>query len=305
MTIRSVAVIGLGAIGAPIARRIQDAGFELIVCERSAEIAAMFEARGARVAPTPASCADADVVLILVATPDQVWEVILGEQGILSGITPRKTPILTVMSTVSAEVIEDIAEQLRPAGVRIIDAPVSGGVRGAEQGALTMLTGGDEHDIETVEPVLGTLAKQRIHCGRLGTAQTMKIVNNILGVSVTVIAGEAYRLAIERGLDPARVSHVFEACSGRNSRSKDPAGPKMGYSELVQDRRAYAGVSAIMRKDLTLAVEMASHAKGRYPAVRGIKALVDSLGDETFDHWRRIADLPPIAADSFTEPTIE
>ncbi|MFM0222972.1 NAD(P)-dependent oxidoreductase [Paraburkholderia dipogonis] len=293
MTVRSVAVIGLGAMGAPIAHRVQDAGFELIVCERNPDVVALFAGTGARVAPVPEACANADAVLILVATPDQVWEVIMGEDGILSGVTAQRSPILTVMSTVSAEVIEDIAEQLRPAGVRIIDAPISGGVRGAEQGTLTILTGGDERDIKAVEPVLEKLGSQRIHCGRLGTAQTMKIVNNIIGVSVTVIAGEAYRLAMERGLDPVLVSHALEACSGRNARSKDPAGPQVGYSEWVQDRKSYAGVGAIMRKDLTLAVEMASHAKGRYPAVRAMKSLIDSLGDETFDHWRRIAGLPP------------
>jgi 3-hydroxyisobutyrate dehydrogenase len=293
MMIRSVAVIGIGAMGAPMARRVQAAGFELAVCDRNEAAAAEFARRGARVAPEPADCTNADVILILVATPDQVWEVIMGERGILAGVTAQRTPILVVMSTVSAEVIEDISLQLRPSKLRIIDAPISGGVRGAEQGTLTILTGGNEQDIEAVQPVFQNLGTQQIHCGELGAAQTMKIVNNILGVSVTVIAGEAYRLAIERGLDPARVSRVLEACSGRSARSKDPAGPQAGYAELASDRASFAAVSAIMRKDLSLASDMASHAKGKYPAVNGLKTLIDSLGDETFDHWRRIAEVRP------------
>ncbi|MGE8163759.1 NAD(P)-dependent oxidoreductase [Paraburkholderia sp. NPDC080076] len=292
MMIRSVAVIGIGAMGAPMARRVQAAGFELIVCDRNEAATAEFAERGVRVASAPADCANADVILVLVATPDQVWEVILGERGILAGVTAQQSPVLAVMSTVSAEVIEDISLQLRSSKLRIIDAPISGGVRGAEQGMLTILTGGHEQDIEAVKPVFQNLRRQQIHCGGLGAAQTMKIVNNIIGVSVTVIAGEAYRLAIERGLDPARVSQVFEACSGRSARSKNPAGPQAGYAELVRDRASFAAVSAIMRKDLSLAFDMASHAQGRYPAVSGLKTLIDSLGDETFDHWRRIAELP-------------
>jgi len=275
-----------------MARRIQTAGFELAVCDSNEAAVAEFVDRGARAAPEPADCANADVILVLVATPDQVWEVILGERGILAGINAQRSPIIAVMSTVSAEVVEDIFLQLRPSRLRVIDAPISGGVRGAEQGTLTILTGGDEQDIAAVEPVFRTLGTRQIHCGALGAAQTMKIVNNILGVSTTVIAGEAYRLAIERGLDPARVSHVLEACSGRSARSKDPAGPRAGYAELVPDRASFTSVSAIMRKDLSLAFDMASQAKGKYPAVCGLKILIDSLGEETFDHWRRIAELP-------------
>src|SRR6185369_9570573 len=188
---------------------------------------------------------------------------------------------------------EDISRQL-PSTVRMIDAPISGGVRGAEQGKLTILTGGDEQDIEAVKPVFANLGTQQIHCGRLGTAQSTKIINNVLGCSIAVIAGEAYRLAIERGLDSARVSRVLEACSGRCIRSKDPDGPQAGYAELAHDRNAYAGIAAIMRKDLGLAVEMVSHANGEYPAIRALKTLIESLGDETFDNWRRIAELPAV-----------
>jgi 3-hydroxyisobutyrate dehydrogenase-like beta-hydroxyacid dehydrogenase len=242
------------------------------------------------VAQNPADCAGADVVLIVVATPQQVREVILGAQGIVAGITAHGSPILVVMSTVSEEVLQDISQQLRPTQVRLIDAPFSGSVHGAEQGTLTILTGGDDQDINVVKPVLNTLATQQIHCGTLGAGQTMKILNNTLGISIAIIAGEVYRLAIERGLDPAHVSQVLEACSGRNFRSKDPAGPQKGYAALAPDRSFYAGIEAIMRKDLGLAVDMTSRTKGDYPAIRALKALIESLGDETFDNWRRIAD---------------
>ena len=293
MLIRSVAVIGIGAMGAPMARRLQAAGFELTVCDSNAAAAAAFSGTGARVAQTPADSAGADATLILVSTPQQVRDVVLGARGILAGSAAQRTTLLVVMSTVSAEVLQDISKQL-PSAVRMVDAPISGGVRGAEEGTLTILTGGDEQDLRAIKPVLDQLGAQQIPCGGLGAAQTMKILNNTLGISIAVIAGEVYRLAIERGLDPARVSLVLEACSGRNSRSKDPAGPQSGYAVLAGDRTSYARTEGIMRKDLGLVVEMAAKNKGEYPMLRGLKALVDALGDETFDNWRRIAESPSI-----------
>jgi 3-hydroxyisobutyrate dehydrogenase len=288
---RSVALIGVGAMGGPMARRILAAGHELTVCDTSVVAVTALADAGARVAETPADCAAAEIVLIVVSTPQQVQDVIIGTRGVLAGMTQRRPPILVVMSTVSAEVLEGIAGCL-PASARMIDAPISGGIRGAEQGTLTMLIGGDAAAIEEAGPVLDQLAGVRIHCGGLGTAQTMKILNNTVGVSIAVIASEVYRLAMERGVDPQRLSLVLEACSGRNARSKDPAGPKAGYRELARDRAAYAATGAIMRKDLGLAAEMASQAQGQYPAIRGLKALIEGLGDETYESWRRIAGLP-------------
>jgi 3-hydroxyisobutyrate dehydrogenase len=290
--IHSVAVIGIGAMGAPMARRIHAAGLQLVVCDGNRAAAEKFSQLKARVVATPADCANADIVLVVVSTAEQVRNVIVGKDGVLSGLAPQHSPIIVVVSTVSAEALDAIAQQLPP-NVRMIDAPVSGGTGGAERGTLTMLTGGDERDIATATPVFDILATTQIHCGRLGSAQSMKILNNTLGISIAVIAGEVYRLAIERGLDVARVSQVLEACSGRNVRSMDPAGPKRGYAEMARDRRIYDGTEAIMRKDLGLAVEMTAGTAGEYPAIRGLKALIDTLGGETYDTWRRVGELQP------------
>ena len=297
--IRSIAVIGVGAMGAPIARRLRAAGYALTVCDRHGAAVAALAAEGANVAPSAADCAAADLALILVATAQQVREVIIGTQGLMAGVAAGlcagRSPIVVVMSTVSAEVLDEVARQL-PAEVTMIDAPVSGGTRGAEQGSLTMLTGGDEAAIERVAPVLDQLASQRIHCGRLGAAQTMKILNNALGQSIAVIAGEVYRLAIERGLDTALLSRVLEACSGRNARSKNPAGPQAGYGDLAKDPATFEGIAAIFRKDIGLAGEMASRTPGEYPAIRRLEALIASLGPETYGTWRRIAEAPSTKA---------
>ena len=291
--IRSVAVIGVGAMGAPMARRLQAAGFELSVCDRNEAVTASFAQARARVATTPADCAGADLVIILVATPDQMRDVVLGERGLKAGLTSQRSPIVAVMSTVNADALESLAQALRPLGVRVIDAPVSGGVPAAEQGTLTIMTGGEAQDVEAARPVFASMGTQLIHCGALGAAQTMKIANNILGIANAVIAAEAYRLAAEHGLDLAHVSRVFEASTGRNFRSKDPAGPQAVYATAARDRAGFESLASIMRKDMGLAVELASRAQGAYPVVRGLKSLIESLGDETFANWRCVGGLPP------------
>lgn len=293
--IHSVAVIGIGAMGAPMARRIQGAGFALTVCDRNEAALAPFSRAGASVTAVPADCAAADLVLVVVATPEQVNSVVLGPQGVAAGLSRLDrphAPLLAVMSTVPAESIKALAQAVPTPRLRLIDAPVSGGVPRAEQGTLTILTGGETQDIEAAAPVFSCLGTHQFHCGAVGGAQTLKIINNILAMANAAVAGEAYRLALEQGLDLAHVAQVFDVSTGRNFLSADPAGPRAAYAAMVPDPAGFAALSAIMRKDLGLAVDLAAQAPGKYPVIRGLKALIDRLGDETYEHWRRIAGLP-------------
>lgn len=292
MTIRSVAVIGLGAMGAPMAHRVQTAGFDLTVCERNPAALAPFVQSGAHIAATPAACATADLVLVLVATPDQVHEVVLGEHGVCAGLQGNKSPILAIMSTVSAEVVKRIGEAVRPRGVRVIDAPISGGFSRAQEGTLTTMTGGDPDDIKAVDAVFTSFANNRFHCGGLGAGETMKIINNMLGLANVVLAGEAYKLALNQGLDLTNVARVVDVSSGRNAFSADPAGPQAKYATMTRNHEAFDSLLSIMRKDLSLAVETATETGGDYPALCSIEAVVAKLGDETFTDWLRIAQAP-------------
>lgn len=292
MTIRSVAVIGLGAMGAPMAQRVLAAGFELTVCDRNPAVLAPFVQSGARIAATPADCASADLVMVLVATPDQVQSVVLGEQGLSVGLEGSKTPILAIMSTVPAEVVKRLGEVLRPRGVRVIDAPVSGGFSRAQEGTLTTMTGGDPDDVKAVDAVFASFANNRFHCGGLGAGETMKIINNMLGLANVVLAGEAYKLALHQGLDLADVARVVDVSSGRNAYSAGPGGPQAKYATMTRNHEAFASLLSIMRKDLHLAVETAAETGENYPALSSIEAVVSKLGDETFTDWLRIAQAP-------------
>lgn len=232
----------------------------------------------------------------LVATPAQVEDAVLGTRGLRAGLDGSRSPILAVMSTVPAATVVQLAEALRPLGVRVVDAPISGGVSRAEEGSLTVMTGGDAGDVEAASAVFACFSGPRFHCGALGAGESLKIINNMLGLANVVLAGEAYRLALEQRLDLGHVARVLDASSGRNAFSTDPAGPQAKYASMTRDRATFDSLLAIMRKDLGLAIDMAESNLERgapdYPGLRGIQAIIAALGDPTYDDWLRIATAP-------------
>jgi 3-hydroxyisobutyrate dehydrogenase len=287
---RSVAVIVIGAMGSPIATRIQRAGFELAVCDRNLELLVPFAEAGARIAESSGGCAGADLVIVLVTSPDQVRDVILGEHGIARGATAERKPLVAVMSTVPAALIEELGQALGPMSVRLIDSPISGGVTRAEQGTLAIMSGGHAQDVESVRDVFACLAARQFHCGALGSGQAVKVINNLLGIANAVLGAEAYRLALGQGFDLALISEVLEASSGRNWLTADPHGPQAAYDGMTRDRQEFSSLRYIMRKDVGLAVELAAATSGEFPALQALEAMVAALDDSAFDAWRSIAD---------------
>lgn len=288
--IRSVAVIGAGAMGAPMARRILDAGFELTVCDRNPTVLASFAQSGAKVTTTPSECGGADMIIIVVASAGQMLEVVLGDRGIRSGLVPGRRTLLAIMSTVSNKAMQEVREALGPMDVPVVDAPVSGGVIRAEQGSLTIMMGGDAADIDAATPVFETMGNRLFTCGGPGAGMTMKIVNNILGVANAVIAAEAFRLAQENELHLIDTARVLDESTGRNFMSANPDGVRTAYASMVPDREAFGSLLSIMRKDIGLAVDLASGSQGAYPAIAGLMSIVESIGDETFATWTHLSD---------------
>ena len=205
----AVAWIGLGAIGAPMARALAGAGlpvtaYDLFPAAREAiaEVAATTEtareaARGA------------DVVAVMVATPDQLEAVLFGEEDGIAGELTAGT-VLLIMSTVGPAALDATATRLEGTGVRIVDAPVSGGAARAADGDLLVMVGGAESDVAAARPVLDALASNAPVVGpRPGDGQRFKIVNQLLcGVHIAA-AGEALALADSMGLDLRQVHEVL------------------------------------------------------------------------------------------------
>ena len=208
-TTPAVAWIGLGAIGAPMARALAGAGlpvtaYDLFPAAREAiaEVAATTEtareaARGA------------DVVAVMVATPDQLEAVLFGEEDGIAGELTAGT-VLLIMSTVGPAALDATATRLAGTGVRIVDAPVSGGAARAADGDLLVMVGGAEADVAAARPVLDALASNAPVVGpRPGDGQRFKIVNQLLcGVHIAA-AGEALALADSMGLDLRQVHEVL------------------------------------------------------------------------------------------------
>jgi 3-hydroxyisobutyrate dehydrogenase-like beta-hydroxyacid dehydrogenase len=290
---QSVAVIGVGAMGAPMARRIHAAGFNLTVCDKSEEALAPFAKSGVPVTRKPSDCSTSDIIIVLVATPGQLRDVVLGEHGIKSGLAPGQSPILVVSSTVPPGAVHELQESLKETAVRVVDVPISGGVVRAEHGTLTIIMGGEAADVESVKPVFATLGTQMFYCGGTGAAQTMKIVNNILGVVNYLVVAEAYRLAVEHGLTLADTTQVLEVSTGRNFLSADVSEVPATFSAYTKTRRDSTTLMSILRKDIGLALELASESQGEYPVIAGLMPVLDSLDDETFENWAVIGALRP------------
>ncbi len=255
--IKSVAVIGVGNMGGPMARRIHAAGYTLTACDANPEVLAPFAALGVKTTFRAADCASADLVIILVATPEQMTSVMLDPNGIADALADGHKPLIAVMSTVTPHAVIDLQQALAPKGLRVVDAPVSGGIVKAEQGTLTIMMGGEPDDIAMAKPVMECMGSNIFACGKLGAGESLKIVNNIVGIANIAIAAEAYYLAERQGLAFETIAPILELSSGRNFFSQD----------ADEGRAAYAAW-ARSRKEFELAVE--DHPQGHRPG-KGVR----------------------------------
>lgn len=286
MSVKSVCVIGAGAIGAPIARRILEAGFELTVCDQNEDVLSKFVDLGVRITRVPADCAASDLVLVVVATAEQVRDVVVGNNGITSGLQSGGAPIIAVMSTVGPRTLNELEKILKTLGVPLIDAPVSGGALRAEQGKLTILVGGESAVFESAKPVLESIGNHLFHCGAVGAAQAIKVVNNIVAVANVLVTAEAYRLALDNGLALDDVTPILEMCSGRNHFSARKGEAAVSFASWTETRRDFDALTSILRKDLGLAQELTSGSSAAFPFIQHLDSMMGALDDETFDNWQ-------------------
>lgn len=285
-----VAFIGAGGIGGPMAERLARQGVPLTVCDQRAEALAPLQALGARVTGRIADCASADLVIVMVATDAQVRDVVLGVDGLLANADPARPPLLLVMSSVLPATVRSVADAVAAKGMRVLDAPVSGGRLAAARGALTILLGGAQGDIATARPVLELLGSRIVPCGPVGSGEAVKIVNNILGVANMFLMAEATRLAQELGLEPDWVAGIMEQSSGRNLGTRDPAAHRALYGLNTASPETLHALLQVCRKDLGLAQTLARDQALSLPMLEAVKAALDATPDADIGaHWARLA----------------
>lgn len=200
--------IGTGLMGAPMAARLLDAGFPLTVWNRSRDKLGPLLDQGAKPADSPAEVAGAaEVVLMCLTDSDAVEEVILGPGGVAEG----SARLVIDHSSIRPDATRDMAGRLRAlSGAGWVDAPVSGGVRGAQQGTLAIMAGGTDGDIETARPIVAAFSGRFTHMGDLGAGQVTKLVNQIIVTASMVVTAEATDFARRAGVDPAKLSEALK-----------------------------------------------------------------------------------------------
>lgn len=276
----TIGVIGLGIMGRPMARNLLKAGFALTVHNRSRAAVDELAREGARAAGSPREVAEAvDVVLtILPDTPD-VESVAHGEDGILAGARPGLVYI--DMSTISPAATERLGAQCSAHGVRMLDAPVSGGDKGAIGGTLSIMVGGDAALFNECRPIFEALGKTIVHVGPLGAGQVVKACNQIVVALAFEAISEALVLGARAGVDPAK---IIEVLGGGLAATRVM---ELRGAGMVQHNFAPGFRVKLHHKDLGIALESGK----RFGVPLPVTALVDQMlgalraaGREDLDH---------------------
>ena len=261
------AFIGLGVMGYPMAGHLARNGFEVTVYNRTESKAQQWvEAYGGKSAPTPAlAAADAQIVFSCVGNDDDVRAISTGPEGAISAMASDS--IFVDHTTASAEVARELAAKCADKGIAFLDAPVSGGQAGAENGVLTVMVGGSQETFDRAKPVMDSYARAVGLMGPVGSGQLTKMVNQICIAGLVQGLSEGLDFASRCGLDVDQVLEVISKGAAQSWQMEN-RGQTMGRNEFE-----FGFAVDWMRKDLGLCLEEARRVKGRLP----VTALVDQF----------------------------
>ena len=279
-----VAFIGLGDIGWPMATHLADR-FELIVWNRTAEKAERFaREHRARTAADPREAAAAEIAVTCLPSSLEVEQVVFGAEGLAAGM--RSGSLLIDCTSGDPASSVEIAARLATNGVAFVDAPVSGGVTGAEKGALTVMCGGSAADVERARPVLDAFAQKVEHCGAVGAGHAVKAANQALLAIHIWATGEVLAALAKTGVDPGIALAVINASSGRSNASQNLIPQRVLTRDFPRTFRL-----ALLDKDVRIAAELARRTKTEAPFVSLAERLfaraLAELGDKA-DHVEAI-----------------
>ena len=273
-----VGFVGLGTMGAAMAANVARAGFPLDAWNRTPGRATALADLGVTIADSPAALAArvAIVVVCVSDTPD-VELVLFGPDGIASG-APRDTLVIDC-STISPSATRVFGERLAGSGIRLVDAPVSGGSEGAQKGTLTIFVGGESRDVERARPVLEAMGRTITHVGPLGSGQAVKAVNQVILAGAYIGVAEGIVLALKSGLD---VPQVVDALGGGAAQSWVLANRS---GRMIANDYPLGFKVALHLKDLGIALQLARETGASLPLAELCEGLEQQLvsaghGDE-------------------------
>ncbi|TPH12595.1 3-hydroxyisobutyrate dehydrogenase [Litorilituus lipolyticus] len=283
----TIAFIGLGNMGGPMAINLVKAGHQVCVFDLSATAVNQVVEQGATTATKASDCVDgADFIISMLPAGKHVDAVYLAEEtGLINYIAAGS--IVIDSSTIDTATSQKVAKALAVKGIEFVDAPVSGGVGGAVAGTLSFMVGGSTGEFDRVQPVLSAMGKNIFHAGDHGAGQVAKVCNNMLLSVLMVGTSEALQLGIANGLDPKVLSNIMSKSSGSNW-TLDVYNPCPDVMEGVPSSNDYQGgfMVDLMAKDLGLAMETALMSQSSTPMgalARSLYAMHAASGEGSKD----------------------
>lgn len=277
---QTIGFIGLGLMGKPMARNLRDAGYKLLIHNRSRAVVDELAAEGmTAVDSTRDAAARADAVILMLSDTPAVEQVLLGDDGVLAGLTPHQ--LVIDMGTTAVDVTRRCAKEVEAAGGMYVDAPVSGGQVGAIEAGLTIMCGGTPEAFARARPLFEVMGRHITHVGASGAGQVAKAANQVIvGLTISAVA-EALHLARRSDVDPAAVR---EALRGGFAWSRIM---ELHGQRMIEGNYEPGGKASTQRKDLQQALDQAQSVGARMPVTEVVRNLYDELieqGSGDLDH---------------------
>lgn len=278
--LKKIGFIGLGIMGKPMVRNLLKAGFSPIVFNRSQSAIDELVSEGATAATSAKEVTEkSDVVITMLPDTPDVEAVVLGENGVLAGA--HEGLLLIDMSSISPVVTRKIAAEAEKKGVKMLDAPVSGGDKGAIAGTLSIMVGGEESDFERAKPIFEAMGKTIVLCGAIGSGQTVKACNQIVVALVIEAVSEALVLGSKAGVKPEIIVQVLSGGLAQN-RVMDLRGQTMIEHNFTPGFKA-----KLHRKDLNIILQTAREYGVALPVSEMVEQMFTNLvenGKGDLDH---------------------
>ena len=262
---KKIGFIGLGNMGEPMATNLVKAGFDVIGFDLIKEAKKKAERNGIQIAKDAVSTLEnVDALISMLPASEHVESLYLGEEGLLSKLD--KTVLIIDCSTIAPDSAIKVANQAKDLDLSMIDAPVSGGVVGAQESTLTFIVGGAENNVERARPLLEKMGSNIFHAGSNGAGQVAKVCNNMLLAIHMCGTAEAISLGVKNGLDASVLSEIMRKSSGGNW-SLEVYNPYPGVMSTAPASRNYEGgfLNKLMAKDLGLAKEASESTNSETP----------------------------------------
>jgi hypothetical protein len=266
----TIGFIGLGNMGAPMATRLADAGYGLVVFDTRDDVVAPFGERGAQRASSAVDVgSQAETVLVSLPTPDIVQKVV---SQVAEG---SKVRTIVDLSTTGPKVGAQIAAEMKGRGITVVDCPVSGGVGGAKAGTLAVMVSCPRETFDGLEPMLKNIGKVFFIGEAPGSAQMMKLCNNLMSAAAMAISAEAITAGVKAGIDPAVMVDVINVSSGMNTATTQKF-PK----SILNRRFDYGFATGLMFKDVRLCLEEAEAMGLDLETAKAVRSVWQKMNDQ-------------------------